>query len=391
MRASRTDLPRQEQRTTLPLLSNMKYLLGVMTLACTLPALSNQTVFVSEVKEQELQPYQKVTGSLRARTRSVIAAAESGRVLEVLVNEGAQVKKGDVIAKLDDRRLVAELGAARASYRQAKSNQKQSTAELSLAKDNYNAYKKIYDKQAVSEQVFREARSEYNVRQAQASAAQQSISSLQANIDLLKIRLDDMSIKAPFDARVIAQHIEPGEWLQPGSDAFTLIADGPLEAWVEVPERLANTLFNQETLVTVEVPATQQTLEVNASAFVPEVDNRSRNFTLIVPVENKDQRLAPGMSLNAWVPSALKSKVISVPIDAVVQGPQGTFVYKVATEDGSNKAIPIPVKVLFEAKKHTAITPLQALKEGDQVIVEGNERLMPNTPVNPVPKEKKAQ
>ena len=117
--------------------------------------------------------------------------------------------------------------------------------------------------------------------------------------------------------------------------------------------------------------------------IIPDVDGRSRLFVLVAHIPDPENRLTPGSSVEASVPLGKPQARLVVSSDAIMQGYSGTHVFvPQKSEAGMQVARSIPVEVLYE-RGGEAVLKSGALKPGDPVIVEGNERLFPDTPVDP--------
>lgn len=353
-------------------------MLMIAPLASAQPAL----VRTAEVTEDVAQEHRRVTGSLQAISRSSLASQEPGLVRSVLVDEGYVVRRGEVVAQLDPRRLQAQLEEARAEHANYAAVVAQREAELDFARLDLERLAEALKKSAASEREMSEAKTLVGVRIAQLEAARKVVESITRQTELLEIRLDDMTIRAPFDARVVSRHVEPGEWIEPGDPLVTLISVGMIEARLEVPERFANNLFGDTSSLYVELAADGRSVPSIDVQSVPDIDPRVRTFQVIVRLDNSDGSLAPGMSVSAWVPTSEEGIALLVPKDAVIRHGSSAHVFRI---DQEKQAEQTGVTVLFEAGEYLALGANAHLKPGDRVIIEGNERLQPGTTVASVP------
>ncbi|MCA9418961.1 MAG: efflux RND transporter periplasmic adaptor subunit, partial [Candidatus Omnitrophica bacterium] len=190
-------------------------------------------VHVSPAKMVDLQESQKLTGSLRAVSRAGVAALEAGQVLEVMVQEGDKVSKGEILAKLDDRRLKAQIEEKEASLAVAQATVLQHQAELARAKQDFARSQKLWKDSVVTDQDFDHAQADVAVAEAMVNAAEKGIHQIESEIDLLRVRFEDLTIKAPFDGQVVERQAEPGEWIEQGKGVATIVSTGTIEAWIE--------------------------------------------------------------------------------------------------------------------------------------------------------------
>ncbi len=344
------------------------------------------TVIFKPAEEKDMVEYLAVTGDLRALRRADVAAREAAAVDSMEVNEGDLVQAGAVLAKLDGRRLAAQLAEAEAALTASRAELTQREAENDRARRDEDMMRALWEKKAVAEREYLDSAREAKVAIAKENAAREAIDAAQKRLDLLTVRKGDLEVTAPFKGRVVARHVERGEWLKEGDPVVTLVSSGEIEAWLQLPERHVAAL--KETgpdAVELRVSGSAAPIQSTELALVPDVDGRSRRFTLIARIPDPDNTLTPGTSVDATVPLGRPSPHLVVASDAVLQSFAGTYVLVVGdSEKGPPMARQIPVEVLFE-RNGEAVLAAGGLKAGDRVIVEGNERLFPNTPVNPQP------
>ncbi len=337
-----------------------------------------------------MQQRQAVTGSLRAVARGNVAALEPGQLVELTVREGETVKKSEIIARIDSRRLEAQRGEAAADKLVAEAELKSSEATAVKAKADHARAEKLFERDAVSRQELDAAEAAALVATANIDAAKRRIDRIEQTIRLLDVRLSDTVVRAPFDASVVTRHLEPGDWVQAGDPLLTLVSTGPIEAWLEVPERFADEIENSPESVAVRSRATGRSLRVLSTKRVADVNPRVRTMNLIVKLENLTGLLAPGMSVDGWIPAGEKRLYTSVPKDSVIRS--NGFPYVFVIEQSKNVAIAkhVPVRVLFETVDRVAVVS-PALSPGTRVVVEGNERLTAGQSVAVVEESPKAE
>lgn len=341
------------------------------------------SVIVAPVESQVAAEEQRVTGSLRARSRAEVAAQESGAVEEVKVDEGDQVKKGDVVAKLDGRRLSAELAQAKARVTAAKATVTQREAESKRAAEDLKMKKELVESRAVSQKEFLDSEREAAVAAAMMQAANDELAAMESALELFEVRLDDLEVRAPFDGRVVARHVEPGEWVSAGTAVMTLVTSGEIEAWLNVPERFASSIEAAGSDLAIVADGTGARADAKSVRRVADVDPRTRLFTVVATIDDSAGTFVPGMSVHADLPVGGATDRLAVPVDAIMVTRDETFVFRAgapAPEGGMPTSEKIPVTELFR-RNGIAYLDSASLQAGDRVVVEGNERLFPGTPL----------
>jgi RND family efflux transporter MFP subunit len=357
--------------------------LGLAAILWTVAVVAQErqvSVRTAPVASEEVQQTYRVTGSLRAVSRAQVAALEDGQIVKVLVREGARITARDVLARLDDRRLRAQIAESEATLKATQAIIEQRRAELARAAQDYKRATHLVQQRAVSQEEYDHAEAETSVARARLTAAERELKQIESQRQLLQVRLDDTTIAAPFDGYVVERHVEPGEWVRPGDAIVTMVSAGTIEAWLEVPERFAGDVVQATTPITVEVPALGQSLAARQSKRVPQMDPRARTFFVVAELSDEVGLLTPGMAVSAWVPVGPPSTQLTVPGDAVIRDAASAFVYKVQQDSSGGHAVQVPVRVLFQVAGKVAVVA-QDLRPNDHVVTEGNERLLPGTKV----------
>lgn len=374
-------------------------LTALLTLAPFAPAAPLQggptPVFIDTVEVREAQEFERVLGSLRAKRTSRMAALEEGALVELAVREGDVVAAGAVLARIDDRRLRATRAELEAQLATAAATLAERSAQLENARVDLEAVERAAKSGAVSDRDLRNARTAVKTGEALAEAADKAIIALEAQRDLLDLRLADTIVRAPFAATVTMRHAEIGQWIRPGDGLVTLVSTGPLEAWLDLPERMVGRVDTNVDGMQVLLEATGATLQGQRPRVVPMVDPRARTFQLVLDVapestpesvpESAPEGLAahPGMSISVQVPIGAPSEHLVVSPDAIVRRGSDALVVTVTAGEQGDVADFAPVRVLFTTPNGLAIEPLvpNSLAAGTRIIVEGNERIFPGTPV----------
>jgi RND family efflux transporter MFP subunit len=187
-------------------------------------------------------------------------------------------------------------------------------------------------------------------------------------------RVEKMVVHAPFAGRISEKHTELGEWLSPGSPIVTLVQIDQIDAVLDVPEPLLANI-GPGTEVTVEITALGESFTGEVYRVTPAGNLRTRTFPVLVRMNNSGDRIKPGMSVRAELPISERQPTLIVPRNAVQTTPEG---YKVFVNRGG-AALPVRVYIQFSTDEGFAVdAPLQP---GEQVVIEGNERLRPGQPI----------
>ena len=342
-------------------------------------------VVVAPVTVQSLAPRQGVSGVVRARRVSELAAREPGLVLGFELERGTRLAKGDVVARLDPAIAQLSLDARKADLARTEALIERRKAELEDAEMDLDRSEQMVAEGVPTEREVEDAKIALRIAQAQLAEAQAEHDEGEAMLAEAQRRLNDLVVRAPFDAVVIETHTEVGAWVSEGGSVATVIEADRYELVLNVPEGLLAAAF-ESTGLEARIPGLGETVRARPIAVVPQSDESSGLVPVRYEVASSTDAgtpIVPGMRATGLVAAGEPAPTITVPKDAVNRGPTGEFVYMVAPgQDGAHVAALVPVRVLFAAGPSRVAVSAPGLDEGAMVIVEGNERLGgPGTPV----------
>lgn len=285
-------------------------------------------------------------GTLVANEKVQVMSELSGRVVSVNFEEGQFIRKGTVLVRLNDDELQTQL--ARAEYQYTLTGQRLERQKILLEKD------------AVSRENYDQVQTEYNV--------------LKQDIEELKIRIDKMKIKAPFDGVIGFREISEGAFLQPGSNIAYMVDIARLKLEFSIPEKYVTTrLVGSKAYFTVQgVP---RTFEATIYAVDPQIDIATRTILLRAMYDNSAGILKPGMSAKVTIRTDNSRQGLYVPSQAVVPDVNGRYVWLL--RDG--KAVRSYVQTGNRTTDRLEITTGVAV--GDTLITTGIMQLKDDMPV----------
>ncbi len=365
-------------------------------LSVPLAAQGPTPVRVEPVKIETVEDLALVTGDLRAERRSLVAAQESGLILEIGAREGMRVSRGDRLARLDCERLERERAAMVALRVATAAEHTERAAQLEQESRDVSALESLSSRNATNPKELADSRSAVRIAEARLARVGAALDGIDAQLSLIARRIADSEILAPFDGVVVEMHVEVGEWIKAGDPATELVSTGRIEAWLNVPESLRGVLVESllgtngtanghiPPAIEVRVDSIGRRYTGEAPRLVPRIDATSRNFPVILSIPDPEGWLAPGMSITAYVPTGRGGEHLLVHKDAILRRGTGPFVFVARTlgPGGPPQAIPLPVTELFPSGDFIAVFA-PGLAPGDPTIVEGNERLFPMMPVAP--------
>jgi multidrug efflux system membrane fusion protein len=327
-------------------------------------------VTVATATKRDLPIYLTGLGSVQASFTVGIRPQVDGKLEAVLFTEGQQVKKGDVLARIDPRLYVAALD-------QVKAKRMQDEAQLDSAQKDLSRSRTLVDKSFQTQQVVDQ----------QQSKVDQLIASINADdaaIETAQAQLDYTLITAPSDGRMGVRSIDPGNIVR-ASDAAAiamLTLTRPAAVLFTLSARFLNDVREAMARGPVEVTAfSQDNVRVLSRGTLLLIDNfvdqASATMRLKAVFANEDERLWPGDFVNARVSLEVRRGVVTIPSVAIQRGPDGIFTWVVAA---GNIAQARAIKSGPTSGDLTVIT--SGLEEGEHVVVDGQYKLRQNSLVS---------
>ncbi|MCL2656697.1 MAG: efflux RND transporter periplasmic adaptor subunit [Betaproteobacteria bacterium] len=332
----------------------------------------------------------QATGYITARRRATVSTQITGTLTQVLIEEGDQVKKGQILARLEDNALRASLVAAEANTRAAQAQILQTQAQLVQAEADVQRENALAAQGMVAEQVAEQARTAVAAYAAEINARRRAADAAAAQAVQARVNFDYTIVRAPFSGVITEKAAQVGEIVSPLSagGGFTRTGIGTivdmdsLEIDVDVNEAYIGQVKPDMPAEAVLDAYPDWKIPAHVIAIVPSADRGKATVKVRVALEQKDARLVPDMGARVSflekksAPAAEAPKGVLVPEKAVVQnaGHSAVFVveqgravlHKVtpATENFGDR------KLLLEgvqAGEQVVVSPAASLRDGDKV------------------------
>ncbi len=329
------------------------------------------TVRVDPVLSESVVQQRRVTGDLRAVRRSMVAAEQAGRVVELLLEEGDFVEVGQRIAQLDSSLMRLEIARREAEITAFEAIVGERDAEVEQEQLDLERLQNALSSNAVSATEVENAKIALRSAEARVAQARADVLSARAALDEAQERLSKMTIVAPFSGAVVRKETELGQWLGEGDTVVQIVQTDVLDAYVDVPESFIGAVTG-ESEIRVHITALERDITAGSISVIASGDTLARTFPVRIRLENEDGALRPGMSVTAYIPTGASENALTVHKDAVLRDDAGTFVYM----NANGQAMPVRVSRLW-AVGDRIVVQSGMLEAGMQLVVEGNERLYP--------------
>jgi HlyD family secretion protein len=314
---------------------------------------STTSVVVSTPSQQYVQL--TASGYVVAQRRAAVASKASGRLVELNVREGSQVKRGQLLARLDASDIQAAILGAEAAVLQAEANHKQLWVQLINARAETARARSLEGQGFISPQMVDTTVSKNKAAFAAAAAGQAALEQARAQLKAQKVALDYTEIRAPFDGVVLVKNANVGDIITPMSSAagaqgavVTMADMSTLEVEADVSEgNLSKTQVGQPVEIVLDaLPGTR--FKGRVSGIVPTVDRAKATVMTKIRFEQLDARILPEMSakvsfLSQDISAADQQNVLAVPAHAIVTLDGKSHVYRIASVDGKDVVQSVPI------------------------------------------------
>ena len=288
------------------------------------------------VKGQDFSNTISLSGSIEANEQIEIRSEVSGIVENIAFTEGSSVTKGQVLFKVNDIELRAQLAQAK--------------TKESLASENERRAKLLLQKEAISQEEYDIASADYRTAKAQTQ--------------LIQAQIGKTTVRAPFSGKIGLRSISPGTYVTPTTLIAKLVSTNPLKITFSIPEKYATEISKNNT-ITFTVPNVKETFTAKIYALEPAIEATTRTLQIRALTDNSNGKLLPGIFANIELPLKNIKDAIIIPTEAIVPVQDGKKVFIA----NNGKAKEVKVETLTRTDKAVVIT--SGLKIGDTVLTSG--------------------
>jgi len=315
------------------------------------------------------------SGYVTARRQATVSSKFTGKVLDVLIEEGMRVEKDQVLARLDDANIVASYALAEAELRAAKIGGKETEALLRDARATFDRTAALVERKLASPAELDSARAAYEALEAQLGSKRAAVRVAEKQLGVYRQQLDDTVIRAPFAGVVVAKNAQPGEMISPNSagGGFTRTGIGTivdmdsLEIEIDVNEAYINRVTSgQEVLATLDAYPDWR-IPCHVIAIIPTADRQKATVEVRVGFDALDSRILPDMGVKVAFQDGTAETAdrapILVPGTAVQQDDGKSYVWLAANGIAERRA------VATAGRRGPDVVISAGLAAGDRVIV----------------------
>lgn len=293
-------------------------------------------------KNEVFTHYLELQGDVQTKKNVLISPEMNGILTSIFVKEGQNVKKGQVLAKIDDNGLSNQLA--------------QLKVQEALAKTTYERQKRVWDQKIGSEIQFLQAKANY---EAQSNAVIQ-----------LEKTLDNVNITAPFSGIIDDVIIEQGNLVSPGMAVFRIVNLSNMYIQADVPETYISNIKPGKS-VEIDFPILGKTIDTKVRQTGNFINAANRTFKIEIAVPNQDRSIKPNLTAKLKINDYTNPEAILIPQSIISENAEGKQYVYVVKNIAGDKGTAKQVVVKTGKTQGDIIEVLSGVNTGDQLIEAG--------------------
>ena len=286
------------------------------------------------------------TGTLKPDEEVDLSFETSGKIVKINFTEGTRVKKGDLLAKINDLPLQAQLDKLE--------------VQLKMAEAKEFRQKSLLDRDAISQESY--------------DQIQTDVQSIKADINLIKARISETELRAPFDGTIGLRNLSEGSYTTSSTKIAKLVKISPIKIEFSIPEKYSSEIkIGYPVKFTID--GNEKTFDAAVYAVDPKIDVETRVIVLRALYPNRDEELKSGKYAHINLLLSKIDNTIAIPSEALIPEMEGerVFIYK------GGKAQSVKVNTGLRTESKIQIT--DGLNFGDTLITSGIMQLRQNLPI----------
>jgi HlyD family secretion protein len=326
------------------------------------------------------------SGYVTARRQATVSSKITGKVVEVLVEEGMKVEAGQILARLDASNVEKSLHLAEAQLHSAKKALNETRANLEKAQRELQRTIQLAKEKVASASELDRVDAEAKSLEARLERQQADVAVAEREVNLWNQQIDDTVIRAPFSGIVTSKNAQPGEMISPMSvggftrtGICTIVDMSSLEIEVEVNESYINRVQSGAPVEATLDSYPDWRIPAKVIAIIPTADRQKATVKVRVGFEKLDPRILPDMSVKVAFLSSGETKTmqrgITIPKAAVRQRDGRDMVWVIRDGRAERRAITIATTQADE------VVVAAGLSGGERIAIEGADQLVDGSKV----------
>ncbi len=327
------------------------------------------------------------SGYVIARRQAVVSSKVTGKVMELNIEEGRPVKRGEVLARIDDTNARAALSLAQSQLDAARGLVSEIKVQLIEAERQLRRSREMYERKLVSEAALDNARSTVEGLQARMESAQQNATVAERGVSVQRQFLDDTVVRAPFDGIITVKNAQVGEMISPlgagggntRTGIGTLVDMASLEIEVDVNENFINRVQAEQPVTATLNAYPEWKIPAAVIAIIPTADRQKATVKVRIGIKVSDPRVLPDMGVRV--------SFLTDDKQTQAEAPKGVFIPAEAVKDDGGAKVVFVVKgetverraITLGATRGGDVQVLAGLSSGEQVVLGDLQKLADGT------------
>lgn len=332
---------------------------------------SGVPVTVAEATRRDVPQRISAIGTVQSLHAVVLRPQVTGTITEVLFNEGEQVERGALLARIDDRSIKAALA-------QAQAEKSSNEADLRIAELDLARYDGLRDRSIVSRQTIEQ-------QAALVEKLKAAVRASEARIEAQRVQLSFTELRSPVRGRVGIRRIDPGNLVQVGDEQglVSVTQVDPISVVFTVPQELlprlreASKARRQMHVTAFNRDGGAPLARGHLTTLDNQIDVATGTLRLRAEFDNATNELWPGQFVTLQLETGTSANATVVPAHAIQQGLEGPFVYRV------QNAVVEPIQIVTSYRDDEIAIIAAGVVPGDLIVIDGQSRLRPGVKVKP--------
>ncbi len=339
------------------------------------------SVQVQPVKKKSLRPFINNIGTLNPFEEVTVSSEADGILKDVNVDNGSEVSKGMILAAIDDTDYNLEVERGMASLKQAEAN-------LSNIKLEYHRKEELYNKELLTKQQYDDVTARLSIAEAELERAKSSVSTARQKLSKAKIY-------STLSGVVKEKKVSSGNYVKNGTPLFTIIQTNPAKLDFTVNEKdLEKIKKGQDVFLSVYAFPDKE-FKGKLNIIYPSVDEKTRTLKVEALVPNDAQLLKPGFFAKVMLYTGVSKDIILVPVTSLLYEEEKIKVFVVEGDKARERIVKIGQKYKLQSEVGNRemeaegqesdmaefVEVVKGLKEGEQVVVVGQQNLFENAKI----------
>jgi len=321
------------------------------------------------------------SGYVTARRQATVSSKLTGKVIEVLIEEGLEVEEGQLLARLDNSIAKANLRLVEAQEGSAEKQLEETKVRIHEARLDYDRMVRLTSDEVASKQDLDRAQAQLQSLEARLLVLEQEVDVARRAVVLRKQELDDTDIRAPFDGVVVSKNAQPGEMISPVSAGggftrtgiCTIVDMSSLEVEVDVNEAYITRVNAGQPVESVLDAYPDWRIPSHVITIIPTADRQKATVRVRIGFDERDERILPDMGVKVSfisdedVPAS--TAILTIPRSALRRDGEQDIVYVVNGDAVERRAVRVGVA------EGDSVQLASGVAAGEEVVVAGPEEL----------------